>query len=68
MEGNLNKALNIEQTGDENLKVFSSDIKAKKIADKYGLDVYNINEEEKEEIIGRAANEAVLEVFEEMYG
>ncbi len=67
LTGALNNKLKLEKEGSESFSVFSDDIKAKKIADKYGLDVYNLNEKEKEMILNEAAAETIIEAFDEIY-
>lgn len=68
LTGELNSKLTVNPLREGFFTIFSNDSKASMIAQKYGLDVYNLNDGEKNRILDLAANKAVERAFETIYG
>lgn len=63
LDGGLNKGLFINQIRGSLFNIFSSDEKAVLIAEKYGLDNYNITPEETILVLERAKDNVFIELY-----
>lgn len=66
--GDLSKALTINKIMNSVFTIFSTDQKAVMIANKYGLDVYGLNDKEKEMFIENSIVMAINVITNKIYG
>lgn len=67
LTGALSRGLTINKILESTFTIFSTDSKAVSIAEKYGLDVYGINDKDAEEFLDMMAGEALISVMNEIY-
>lgn len=67
LTGALNRALTLNKILEATFTIFSNDSKAVMIAEKYGLDVYGLNAEEKEDFLDMVAVQALNDLTNEIY-
>ena len=67
LTGDLQKGLSLFPYSDIGFTIFSTDEKAMKIANKYGLDVYAITDEEEQYILEKAMAETLIKTFNELW-
>ena len=67
LTGDLNEALKLYPAFDTGFTIFSADEKATKIADKYGLDVYGLTDDEGQKIIDEAATGVLNDMMQKLW-
>lgn len=67
LTGALNRGLTLNRILEATFTIFSTDSKAVMIAEKYGLDVYGLNVDEKEAFLDMVAGQALIELTNEIY-
>jgi len=67
LTGALSKGLTINKVLESTFTIFSTDSKAVGIAEKYGLDVYGINDKDAEDFLDMIAGETLITVMNEVY-
>lgn len=68
LTGDLNRNLTVNKLKEGFFTVFSTDDKAVGIAQKYGLDVYGLNDEELDAVLDQAAYNALEAAMDIIYG
>ena len=67
LTGALNRGLTLNKVFDATFTIFSTDSKAVMIAQKYGLDVYGLNEKDKQAFLDMVSAQAFMTIFNRIY-